>query len=326
MTMPTLSVVVVTYNSSGVIEPCLRAVRARLPEAQIVVVDNASTDTTCRQCEEFGGISVMVNSSNVGFGRACNAGTDLAEGSHIMFLNPDVELVHVDHRGLQNELRRHPFGLMGASFRNGRHASPLLLPDPPWPREVVKHALGPLRPRELRALPSLRLRRSTWWPAGALLIARRDEFNRVGGFKRELFLYYEDRDLARRYRVAGLPLRATDSVVAIHTAGRSSAGADPLRTVAHGWAYLSWIEYVSTWNGLETARRAVAWADRLRRWANHALVRLESVGLLADRIERKRRQLDGIDAFVKRQSGDAAGAADRDFCPTARQIIAEREN
>ena len=70
MTAPTLSAVVVTYNSANVVATCLRSLRAELPSAEIIVVDNASSDETRLRCREFPGIMLLENSTNIGFGRA----------------------------------------------------------------------------------------------------------------------------------------------------------------------------------------------------------------------------------------------------------------
>ena len=323
MSAPTLSTVVVTHNSADIIGACLRSLRSELPNPEIIVVDNASSDNTRQRCKELGGIMLLENSANVGFGRACNQGARAATGSHVLFLNPDVRLLEASGPKLGSELTREPFGLVGPLFRDRGKAAPLLLSDSAWPIDAIVHGLGPLRPRELPALPKIPLRRNARWPGGAMLLSARAEFLRSGGFRPEFFLYYEDRDLARRYRAAGLPVGTTRSIVARHTPGTSSATGDSLRIAAGGWAYLGWIEYLSLWHGDATARLAATFAERLRTYTYGVLGRLESWGALPDRVQRKRSQLRGVDAFVRWQSSRADGTADDGFCPHARRIIAE---
>ncbi len=324
MAVPTLSVVVVTHNSADVVGRCLASIRRRLPDSQILVVDNASSDETITRSQEVTVVVSVRNADNIGFGRACNQGAEAADGSHVVFVNPDVRVIEIDHAILCTELSQEPFGLKGPLFRDGSRTGPLLLPDRFWPIEVLKHALGPLRPRELPALPKASVRRSTWWPAGAMLLCSRAEFLGLGGFRPEFFLYSEDRDLARRYRAAGLPVGTTRSIIASHTQGTSSASEDSLRTVAGGWAYLGWIEYLSAWHGQATARRAVAAVDWLRARADDALALLASGGPLSRRARRKRMQLRGVEEFVRWQSSHTDGTAERGFCPHAREIIAGR--
>ncbi len=319
-----LSAIVVTHNSAAVIETCLSSVRRCLPGTEVIVVDNASADDTRGLCERVGGVTVLANPINAGFGRACNQGAEAATGSHLLFLNPDVRLITIDLPRLHLELESEPFGLVGPVFRSGARTAPLLLRNSSWPTDVITHTLGPLRPRELPSFPKLRVRPAAWWPAGAALLSARAEFLGIGGFRREFFLYAEDRDLARRYRDRGLPVCTTRAIVAAHTQGSSSASDDPLRAVAAGWAYLGWIEYLSIWHGQPTARRAVAWSERLQPCLDGLLAGLESRGPLSARARRKRVQLGRIEAFVRWQSSRADGTAEPSFCPRAREIVAQR--
>src|SRR4029077_21272933 len=109
-----------------------------------------------------------------------------------------------DVAALIRELERAPFGLLAPVLQRRARARRT---QRPWRVELLSHVLGPLRPRELPALPRPVVRRDHWWPAGALVCVERQEFLRLGGFDPRFFLYYEDMDLARRYRSAGLPIR-----------------------------------------------------------------------------------------------------------------------
>jgi N-acetylglucosaminyl-diphospho-decaprenol L-rhamnosyltransferase len=324
--MPTggLSAIVVTHNSQHAIGDCLRSVSRQFYDAELVVIDNASTDETVTLSQAVANTTVVRNHANVGFGRACNQGAEIARGSHLMFLNPDVVLISADHRKLQSELAQVRFGLQGPLFQQGSRIAPMLLADRSWPLDALTHALGPLRPRELPALPKVRLRPTKLWPAGAALLCSRTEFLEVGGFNPDFFLYYEDRDLARRYRAAELPVGSTDSIIAVHRAGTSSTGDDPMRTVANGWAYLGWIEYVSIWHGETSARRAAASADWLRSSADWLLELLTVGEALSRRAKRKRLELRRVADFVRSQPFDGGFGIEREFCPRARKILAER--
>lgn len=321
MPAPTLSAVIVTYNSAHVVARCLRSLRSHLPEAEIVIIDNASEDESVQRCSTFA--NVAANATNVGFGRACNQGALGAAGSHLLFLNPDVEIVAANGPGLLTELRREPVGLLGALLEGGPGAPPSMLPHRAWPWEVIEHSFGTLRPRELPALPRPARRQRSLWPPGAALLCSRTEFLRLGGFRPEFFLYYEDRDLARRYREAGLPIGVTRSLAARHTAGTSSASEDDLRVVPAGWAYLAWLEYLAIWHGDATARRAARLVHGLRDCAERLLGAPASHRPLAGRVARKRSQMHAIDDLVRRHGRDAGPAVGDIFCPRARRIVAD---
>jgi GT2 family glycosyltransferase len=181
---------------------------------------------------------------------------------------------------------------------------------------------GPLRPRELPVLPKRVKPQDGWWPPGALLLVAKSEFTRVGGFDPRFFLYYEDQDLARRYRAAGLPVRSTRAVRARHQRGQSSTGEAAGAAVRQGWSYLSWIEYLFMWHGSATAVRAARSARAMRALIDRALAVLERGGPLSGLAARKRSELAELEQFVRWQSSLGEGTAASDFCPNAREIVA----
>jgi N-acetylglucosaminyl-diphospho-decaprenol L-rhamnosyltransferase len=311
-----LSVIIVTHNSAGVLEACWRSVRSLMPSAEIIVVDNASTDDTQRLCEELDGVKLIANAINVGYGRACNQGAQSAIGSHLVFLNPDVEIRQVDLRALEAEGDSAPFGLVAPVIKHGTHAVQH------WSLDLLGHVASPLRPRELPAFPRPMRRGNGWWPAGALLVVDRQEFAGVGGFDRRFFLYYEDLDLSRRYRASGLPVRITRSVHANHRQGNSSADHGSGAAIRQGWSYISWIEYLCIWYGPDTAKRAAGHARSVRSHVIRALQLLEHGGPLSRRATRKRQELREIESFVAWQCSFRPGTAEQDFCHRAREMLA----
>src|ERR1039458_10483275 len=66
-------IVVVTYESEAEIGACLD--RAQPTGAEIVVVDNASTDQTCQEVTRRG-VRLITNPENRGFAAAVNQGID----------------------------------------------------------------------------------------------------------------------------------------------------------------------------------------------------------------------------------------------------------
>jgi len=93
--MSRVSVVIPNYNGGDLLRRCLAALRAselssgsRLHE--IVVVDDASTDSSAEVALEFGATLYKL-SSNVGPARARNHGAERATGDVLWFLDADVE-------------------------------------------------------------------------------------------------------------------------------------------------------------------------------------------------------------------------------------------
>jgi hypothetical protein len=98
-----------------------------------------------------------------------------------------------------------------------------------------------------------------------MLLVSRKEFLDLGGFDPRFFLYYEDRDLSRRYRNADLPVRVTEGVLGRHVAGTSSAS-DGLRAFPIAWSLPRLGQYICIYDG-EADRMARRPVQPCRRYA-----------------------------------------------------------
>jgi N-acetylglucosaminyl-diphospho-decaprenol L-rhamnosyltransferase len=224
----------------------------------------------------------------------------------------------VVHKELEDLLARRPFGLAPGKLidATGALRGERRLREPSWLSDFLRHTVGMLRPRGLRLPVRLSRESPDGWASAALLLAARDEFERVGGFDPRFFLYYEDRDLCARYRTARLPLHATDAVVGVHLGGGSSEG-DPLRVEPMGWAFLSWLEYLYIHRGERAARVAAAAAWRTLGAIEVALSAGASLAPRAGALARKRRQIEALMVFLRQRA-----LADDDVCPEARGALA----
>jgi N-acetylglucosaminyl-diphospho-decaprenol L-rhamnosyltransferase len=306
-----ISAVIVTYNSASCIGRCLASLRDMLPDAELVVVDNGSHDQTIRAVRAAAPQARVIESGeNVGFGRACNRGAKAAGGSHLFFLNPDAAVAAVEREQLDRLLGTRPFGLVAPALEG---EGDLIQAENSWVGEYFVNTLGTLRPREWSRRNRPYEGENAAWVSGAMLLVSRHEFLELGGFDRRFFLYYEDRDLSRRYRNANLPLRATEAVRGRHTVGTSSAS-DGLRVGPMAWALLGWIQYMCIHDGERTARRAARLTMttlRLLRLGIHALASLRWT-----RAQRKARQLDDLlRILAEHASGDGG------FCPDALRVV-----
>jgi len=307
-----ISAVIVTYESATCVGRCIASLRDALPAAELIVIDNASRDDTISAVGAAAPQArVIRNPRNDGFGRACNRGAEAAHGSHVLFLNPDVVVTAVDHERLDALLTESPFGLAAPAFIGERGR---LRADRAWPSELLTHTLATLRPREWRGGRPRDDTGHSPWVAGALLLVSRAEFLDLGGFDRRFFLYYEDRDLSRRYRTADLRIRTTEAIRARHTQGTSSA-LDGLRAAPMAWSLLGWIQYLYIHEGARRAFRAAHVSLGTLHAARAALRALAFLGW--GRARRKTRQLDAVFDFLHRQ----VASGDTTFCPDAMRLI-----
>jgi N-acetylglucosaminyl-diphospho-decaprenol L-rhamnosyltransferase len=205
-----LSVVVVTHNSRAAVSAGLPALHEQLGAGdELVVVDNASADGTLDVVRAIApGATVVPTGRNAGFAAAANAGARAASGDVLVFLNPDA----TPAPGFVDAIRT-PHGWdawMGlVTAENGRivntNGGVLHFTGIAWAGEAGAPAPGGVDgPRETAFL------------SGACLALPRGDFERVGGFAADYFMYHEDVDLSLRLRLAGGRLGVEPDAVVDH--------------------------------------------------------------------------------------------------------------
>lgn len=230
------SVVVVSADSGAPLVDCVARVLASTDDVELVLVDNASTDGQPQRAIANHADDVRLrylgNDDNVGFGPACNRGARLVHGDVLLFLNPDC-LLEVDTAAqLRTTLERFAdVGIVGADVRDADG----------WPTPSSRRRDPTLR-RVLATLTGAAGHESRWSAlagvaipgerpsvpesvdaiSGACFAIRRDLFERIGGFDEGYFLHFEDLDLCRRVRDAGLRVLLDPAAPVRHLQGSSS--------------------------------------------------------------------------------------------------------
>jgi len=90
---PRCSIIILAFNKAGYTALCLRSVLTEIDSAaaEIIVVDNASTDNTSEVLRKFGNrTDVIRNKDNLRFVDGCNFGAAAAKGRYLLFLNNDT--------------------------------------------------------------------------------------------------------------------------------------------------------------------------------------------------------------------------------------------
>ena len=237
LNMAKVTVVIVNYNAGSLLEEC---VESALPQAgEILVVDNASSDTSIANCKrKFSADSrfkTIQNELNLGFAAACNIGLSNASSDYVLFLNPDCRLGSDAVAVLLQKLQADSFvGMVGGLLMNadgseqcgGRRAVPT-----PW-RSFV-HAFGlnrfaerwpklfsnynlyqlplPDKPIEVEAI------------SGACMLVKQEAIKDVGLWDEGYFLHCEDLDWCMRFRQKGWKILFVPGARVTHALGACSA-------------------------------------------------------------------------------------------------------
>ncbi len=222
--IPDLAIVVVTHNSESVIGDLLDSLPAALGglTADVVVVDNASQDSTVAVVEARGDCRVLVG-VNAGYSAGINTGIAACPAAPaVLVLNPDVRM----HKGSVSPLL--------VSLRDGIGiACPRIHSED----GVLQFSLR-REPTLLRALGLSRARSATFseyiqeptaytnaglvdWALGAVLAISRDCLVDVGRWDESFFLYSEETDYCLRAREHGYGTWFVPESVAVHVGGAS---------------------------------------------------------------------------------------------------------
>jgi GT2 family glycosyltransferase len=216
---PLLTGVVVHWRNEELLAE-LAAAWPRDPRFELLVVDNGSTLPWPPLPD---GVRVLRPGRNLGFAGGANAGIAEARGEILLILNPDV----VPDAGAFERLLEGFAALPAAAGLAPRLTGPAGEPQAAWqlrtlpsPWELVLHALP--FPGFSGSGPEPAVGEAVEQPAAAALALRRTALAAVGGFDPAFHpAWFEDVDLAKRLRAAGLALHYWPAAGFRHRLGSS---------------------------------------------------------------------------------------------------------
>ncbi len=225
-----VAVVIPSWNSLGFLPRCLGSLDDQGVEAELLVVDNGSTDGSAAYLEREGVPHVSLP-RNIGFAAAMNLGAGRVSAAMILGLNADAVLEPGGIGSLLDALDGDP-SLGGVQPRilqleGGGGA----LPDPSIAR---LYSAGQALTADGRAFEEgageAQCGRSLetheiFGVCGAACLLRRELFDDLGGYDESYFAFYEDVDLNVRARIDGWNFAYVPEAVVWHVGNASwSAG------------------------------------------------------------------------------------------------------
>lgn len=236
-----LSVLVVSWNTRDLLRECLRSTleAVRGLSFEVMVVDNASADGSADMVRrEFGSehrLRLIANERNECFARGNNQAYAASRGEILLVINPDIVLNGAALSGMVGHLRAHPEAGIVSCNLVGTDGVPQTLhrafPTLPivfciWTRvgrRLDRWCLFGLNGRRYRLLTRRRAGLAVIDQAAAACLAiRRTTVERIGGLFDERFpLFFNDVDLSRRVRDAGLQVHVRYDLSVTHHGGAS---------------------------------------------------------------------------------------------------------
>ena len=232
-----VSVIVVSYNTREMTLECLRSVVSETTgiEYEVLFIDNCSTDGSFEAVRgEFAGdarFHLVQAKENLGFAGGNNELAKSAKGKYLLLLNPDTVILDRAVEELLDFAEANPQnGIWGGRtvFADGS-----LNPTSCWgPLTVWSELSGAFG---LRALfPESRMfhpRNYGKWQrdsirevgvvTGCFFLMRVNDWNSLGGFDPEFFMYGEETDLCMRGIEVGMRPIITPTATIVHHGGAS---------------------------------------------------------------------------------------------------------
>lgn len=180
------SIIIVNYRADAYVR-AIQEVMKNDPEIECIVVDNSS--------------------GKKGYGAGCNRGVEQAHGETVLFVNPDIEITTKTVHCLHDFLIEHPnVGIVGPQIKNKNGEIEITcsaLPTPlqasilfswlhklsffqEWTKSYRLHGFDH---KTSRPVPSVN---------GSCFMMRREDFLEIGACDENIFLYFEEFDLAKR--------------------------------------------------------------------------------------------------------------------------------
>ena len=207
-------------------------------EFEIIVVDNGSSDTTVSDLlEKFKDtISIIKNSTNSGFAKACNKGAKKALGKYLFFLNSDT---NVEDRGIIEMVTylesNNRVGILGAQMQDkNKHfeksAGNFFTLFQTLLMLFSLERLGFVRsaPRKIQQVD---------WVSGGAMMVKKNLFEKLGGFDEHFFMYLEDMEFCFRAKKQGVKTFFFPDVTIIHVKHASGSRTFAIVNIYQGLLY-----------------------------------------------------------------------------------------
>lgn len=239
-----VSIIIVHYKVKKVLYDCLLSIKKFAPSVpyEIIVIDNDEIKTIEKYLKtHYPYVKYVPASENLGYGKGNNLGVQTARGEYVFILNPDtlVEKGMVD--GLLKYIEKNKkVGAVAPSLYDGKgkiyplqgtkSLTPLsgiiglsfinkIFPNNSVSKVYWMKDIDKTKPYEVDVVP------------GTAFLIKKSLFVKLGGFDRNLFLYFEESDLCKRVKEAGYNLFILPEAKLTHFWAASTPPSDKLKKI-----------------------------------------------------------------------------------------------
>lgn len=225
--MKKLTISIVNYNAGDYLISCLTSLEKikKDVEFDLFVVDNASTDGSIEQAKnKFPDFNFIINSENLGYGKAHNIALKKAKTPYVLVLNPDTQIPPVTLIKMLEFMEENPQVGIASPRVEKADGSLDIASHRGFPTPWASFLYFFLKNDRLYHLTDKDMTRPHEVDSvvGAFMLIRKSAIEQVGYFDEDYFLYGEDLDLCFRIKKAGFKVMYVPQVKVLHVKGVSS--------------------------------------------------------------------------------------------------------
>jgi len=221
-----LSILIVAYNDNNYLEKCISSIYENFSNFltwEIIIINNneiSDINNIFNLTTDSSKIKLINHKKNIGFGAGINLGATEALGEYLLILNSDTKILGKNIKHIFDEFSKDKnIGVIGAGIINKQGLSQA------WSagKKLTLHDL-------IRNNLGLSRSKSIWknskkiecdWVAGTAMFIQKDLFDKLGGFDKRFFMYFEDMDLCLRVRKLGKKVMFFPEFQIFHGSGES---------------------------------------------------------------------------------------------------------
>ena len=220
-----LSIIIVNYRSEGYLKGCIASIYNKINNYsfEIIVVNNDPEMVETRLIASLPAgrdIKIINNKKNLGFGSANNIGAKQAQGEYLLLLNPDTQIETSNFEEmLERILKDGNVGAIAPKLvtEEGK-VQPWCAGKEPTLKRLIKNNFGIIESKKIWESQD---EISADWVSGAVLLVKKEIFEKVNGFDENFFMYFEDLDLCQKIRQAGFGVLYYPRAQVLHYGGQS---------------------------------------------------------------------------------------------------------
>ena len=193
MSIKDITIVITSFRSDTKIKVCLNSINA---DCKVIIVENSNNIEFKKSIEEeFANVECILTGGNLGYGKANNIGLKKVKTKYALILNPDTKLYSATLENFINTLQVIPdFAIIGPYVQE---------------KEINKIDTKDLNPVSVKNVK------------GFAMLLNLAEFEKVGFFDENFFIYFEEIDLCTRLLKHKKKIYFAPSIKVFHAGGQS---------------------------------------------------------------------------------------------------------